>query len=103
MSNILNDVRSEMVKDALKESKQEIKEAVLDTIENELCYTCLENMTWLNSREAAHLLKIKVSNLHNECYKRKIKYQKVGKRSEFHIDWINEYRTKNAKVFEPID
>ena len=76
MSNSLNDVRSEMVKDVLKESKKEIKEAVLETIENELCYTCLENMTWLNSREAAFILKIKVSTLRNECYKRKIKYQK---------------------------
>ena len=102
MTSAYNDVITEKVSDALKANKDEIGKAIFDYMSMELCPTCLENKEWLNSNEAAFYLGIKIATLHNYCYQRKIKYQKIGKRSEFNIEWLRDFRTKNAKVYEPI-
>ena len=102
MTNAYNDVITEKVSDALKANKDEIGKAIFDYMAMELCPTCLENKEWLNSKEAAFYLGIEVATLHNYCYQRKIKYQKIGKRSEFNIEWLKDFRAKNAKVYEPV-
>ena len=89
----------QVVDELLANSKDKIGKVVLDYMENNLCAECLRHKTWLTTREAAFLLNITVRTLHNRCSKREIKYQKIGKNSEFHIDWIDEYRSKNAKVY----
>ena len=93
----------QVVDELLRNNQDKIGKVVLDYMRTELCAECLKYKEWLTTEEASYVLNISVRTLHNYCSTNKIKYQRVGKKSEFHWDWINEFRSKNAKVFEVIE
>tara|TARA_B100001057_G_scaffold196844_1_gene197607 strand:- start:34 stop:360 length:327 start_codon:yes stop_codon:yes gene_type:complete len=88
----------QVVDELLANSEDKIGKVVLDYMKHNLCAECLEHKMWLTTKEAAFYLNISVRTLHNYCHSNKIKYQRIGKRSEFHIDWLRDFRLKNAKV-----
>ena len=93
----------QVVDELLGQGKEQIGKAVLDYMSSELCPSCLEHKKWLTTPEAAFYLNISVRTLHNYCSQRKIKFQRVGKKSEFDIEWLKDFRAKNSKVYEIIE
>ena len=92
----------QVVDELLKKSEDKIGMVILNYMMENLCAECLEYKMWLTTKEAAFYLNISVRTLHNYCHTNKIKYQRVGKRSEFHIDWLRDFRSKNSKIYEVI-
>ena len=92
----------QVVDELLKKSEDKIGMVILNYMMENLCAECLEHKKWLTTREAAFYLNISVRTLHNYCHTNKIKYQRVGKKSEFDIDWLRDFRSKNSKIYEVI-
>ena len=56
----------------------------------------------LNSNEAALYLNISVKTLDNLCSDRKVAYYKYGKKREFSLTDLKEYRKKKEKYYPGI-